>query len=136
MKVGYGHTVWFTDFLGKRANRVPRFSQFLVYSEDKTIMIEQLDNYLREQKFFPILYRAEKGIYSKGDGKMTSIKYIKVLPLEDGILVESFVDVYGYESGLKGAIASLPKKHCKKIVDEIIMMIEKSNMTISDNKVI
>ena len=116
----------FMIIMKKRGGSVPRFSQLVPYSGDAASMIAQVEILLAEHGYSPFTYNIETGVYKKGTGVATAAKYIKVLPQDDGILVQGFVDVYGTESGLSGFTASVPKKSCKKVVDLVINLIQNS----------
>jgi hypothetical protein len=110
----------------KKGGKVARFSEIVPFVGDIMFLGTQIDNLLKEQGFFPDFYNDETGVYKKGTGVATAAKYIKIAAAEGGVLVEAFVDVYGTESGLNGFIASIPKKTCKKVVEQVIQLIKNS----------
>jgi hypothetical protein len=110
----------------KKAKAVPRFSQTVHCPSDVSQMTAKVVLFLKKQRYFPNNRKGEAGIYKKGTGFFAARKYIKICPQGGGILVEAFVDVYGTESGLDdGFTVSIPKNSCRKVVEQIVDIIQK-----------
>ena len=107
-----------------QARKIPRFSQVVPFLGNVNDVLPNINSLLNAEGYFPHYYNDEYGTFKKGNGFWSSIKYIKVVPEQGGILVEGFVIIYGTESGLSGFAASWPKKACKKVVDGIIALIQ------------
>jgi len=109
------------------ARRNPRFSQKVSFLGDVSTMTTQIDTFLKEQGYFPTKYKSETGVYQKGTGWWVAKRFIKMAVAEEGFLVEAFISAYGTATGLKGVLGVLPKKMCKKDVDELIQYIQSNN---------
>lgn len=65
--------------------------------------------------------------WQQGIGVTQSPKYIRYYFEGDKVVLEGWVTNFGRESDLKGAVGAVPKRSCRKILDEISRAVENAN---------
>ena len=92
-------------------------------NEQSSMIIEEI---LDSHKFDPVSKNGED-YWQQGIGVSQAPKYIKYYFDGDKVILEGWISNFGKESDLKGVVGALPKKSCRKVLDEISEAIEKSN---------
>jgi len=106
------------------AKKKSRFTALINFSGNFEAVSAQINGFLASKGYYSQSYGAET-VYRNGSGMMTAGKFIKFSKAPDGILVEAFIIAYGsVELGLKGFTGIIPKKSLKKVVNEVINIIQ------------
>ena len=92
-------------------------------NEQSSMIIEEI---LDSHKFDSVSKNGED-YWQQGIGVSQAPKYIKYYFDGDKVILEGWISNFGKESDLKGVVGALPKKSCRKVLDEISEAIEKSN---------
>ena len=92
-------------------------------NEQSSMIIEEI---LDSHKFDPVSKNGED-YWQQGIGVSQAPKCIKYYFDGDKVILEGWISNFGKESDLKGVVGALPKKSCRKVLDEISEAIEKSN---------
>ena len=92
-------------------------------NEQSSMIIEEI---LDSHKFDSVSKNGED-YWQQGIGVSQAPKFIKYYFDGDKVILEGWISNFGKESDLKGVVGALPKKSCRKVLDEISEAIEKSN---------
>lgn len=104
-----------------------RFTRLVHYRGDVNRMAEQIGNFLTANGYF-LQHYGNENAFRNGGGMLTACKFFKYSIVPEGFFIEAFVILFGAkESGLDGFTGVAAKKPLKRIVDQVIGMIEQEN---------
>ncbi len=101
-----------------------RFEQTVLFDGNKEELEIKIKEFLAQKKFTLQKYGNEN-IYRKGDGVWVAGQFIKYYFVPNGVKIEAFVILFGFqESSLEGFTGIFAKKPLKKVVNELIDLIK------------
>lgn len=96
--------------------------------KNKNQVSHVIEEILNSHKYDPNEKNGEK-YWQQGIGISESPKFIRYYFEGNKVILEGWVKNFGKESELKGVVGSLPKRSCKKVIDEIADSVKQTNET-------
>ena len=112
--------------LNRKTGDIMSRTQIVLDSKNNEQSSKIIEEILDSHKFDFVSKNGEE-YWQQGIGVSQSPKYIRYYFDEDKVILEGWITNLGKESDLNGVFAAVPKKSCKKVLNEISEAIEKSN---------
>lgn len=108
-------------------------TQIVLKCNDRSNTSQIIERIL-DSKRYDHIQNNNEDYWKQGLGVTESPKFIRYYFEEDNVILEGWVSNFGKESNLDGFVGALPKKSCKKVLNEIKENIENLNsQKINDN---
>ena len=105
------------------ATKGDRFERTILFSGDYYFTAARLGEALAKNKYTPQKY-GEEDWFRQGDGVWSASKFVRFAQVEGGIKLEAFILINNKEHGTEGFYGAAAKLPLKKVVAELIGIIE------------